>query len=460
MKKTTKLDSVTLENRSSEIEELLSQIETTQVEETHLEEALLEESQINYVPISEKISEVKNLPPKIETQRVLNPMRIAILSWESLHSISIGGIAVHVTELASALERKGHEVHVFTRMGRHDHPLYERIHGVHYHRVPYNGHSDFIEDVNNMCRSFVSTVFQVEYYMGAHFDIVHAHDWLTSNAMVWIKQGRGRKSILTIHATEYGRCGNNFYGGPSARIRDHERHGTYCADKVISVSYTLKEEIKWMYNLPDWKVCPIYNGVNYKHFDGFIDPGEVKKRYGIGPLDPMILFAGRMTIQKGPDLLVEAIPFILRHYPNAKFVFAGDGHLRGAVENRSRQLGISHATRFIGHQNAWGLLDLFRACQCVCVPSRNEPFGIVILEAWSAGKPVVSTEIGGPSEFVWQDVTGYRIQPQANSIAWGIGTLLANLEHAQWMGKNGRNAVEKDFSWDVIADHTLGVYKS
>ena len=81
MKKTSKLNSVTLEDRPSEIEELLSQIETTQVEETQLEEALLEETQINYVPISEKISDVKNFPPKIENQRVLNPMRIAILSW-------------------------------------------------------------------------------------------------------------------------------------------------------------------------------------------------------------------------------------------------------------------------------------------------------------------------------------------------------------------------------------------
>ncbi|MBF0490800.1 MAG: glycosyltransferase family 4 protein [Candidatus Omnitrophica bacterium] len=387
-------------------------------------------------------------------------MRIAILSWESLHSISIGGIAVHVTELASALERKGHEVHVYTRMGWHGHAQYELIHGVHYHRVPYHGHPDFIEDVNNMCRSFVTSVFQTEDYMGAHFDIVHAHDWLTSNAMVWIKQGRGRRGIMTVHATEYGRCGNNFYGGPSARIRDHERHGTFCADRVISVSGALKNEIMWMYNLPDWKVRSIYNGVNCRHFDGFIDQGEVKKRYGVGPLDPMVLFAGRMTQQKGPDLLIEAIPSVLHHYHNAKFVFAGDGNLRGSVENRARQLGISHATRFIGHQNAWSLRDLFRACECVCVPSRNEPFGIVILEAWSAGKPVVASEVGGPSELLWHDVTGFKVRPEVNSIAWGLGSLFANFEHGRWMGRNGRAAVEKDFSWDVIADQTLNVYRS
>ncbi len=439
-----KLKSVVVEDYVSETEDLLSQIDVQEREE---------------VVVETKIEPVV-VPPPVERKLRVNPLRIAILSWESLHSISVGGIAAHVTELACALERKGHEVHVFTRMAFPGHMQYERIHGVYYHRCPYTGHSDFIEDVNNMCRSFVTTVFQVEDYMGAHFDIVHAHDWLTSNAMVWIKQGRGRKGILTIHSTEYGRCGNNFYGGPSVRIRDHERHGTYCANKVITVSYALKNEIMWMYNLPDWKVHSIYNGVNYKHFDVEIDAGQVKRRYGMGPMDPMVLFAGRMASQKGPDLLVEAIPFILRYHPNTKFVFAGDGHLRGAVEQRAGQLGVHHATRFIGHQDAWNLRDLFKSCDCVCVPSRNEPFGIVILEAWSAGKPVVATVNGGPSEFIWHDVTGFKVEANPHSLAWGIGSIFANFEHGRWMGQNGRYAAQKDFSWDVIADKTLAAYNS
>ena len=387
-------------------------------------------------------------------------MKIALLSWESLHSISVGGVGAHVTELASALERKGHEVHVFTRMGRWDHPQYELIHGVHYHRAPYSGHPDFVEDVNNMCRALVNSVFHVEDYMGSHFDIVHAHDWLVSNAMVWIKQGRGRRTVLTMHSTEYGRCGNNFYDGRAARIRDHERHGTYCADKVIAVSHSLKREIMWMYNLPDWKVSVIYNGVNFKHYDTYIDTAMVKRRLHMGPMDPTVLFAGRMTAQKGPDILMESIPFILHHHGHAKFIFAGDGDMRGQLEGRAHRLGVSHATRFVGQQNGWGLRDLYKSSDCICVPSRNEPFGIVVLEAWSSEKPVVASENGGPSELVWHDVTGYKVQPTANSIAWGIGTLFTNFDHARWMGKRGREAVEKSHSWDTIADHTLGVYCS
>jgi glycosyltransferase involved in cell wall biosynthesis len=383
-------------------------------------------------------------------------MRIAMLTWESLHSVALGGVAVHVTELAAALERKGHEVHVFTRMRWKGDWQYDRIDGVHYHRVPYTGAADIVDDINQMCRAFVDSVFYTENYMGAHFDIVHAHDWMVSNAMVWIKKGRNRKGIVTIHSTEYGRCGNNFYGGRSSRIMDHERHGTFNADKVITVSQMLKNEIGWIYNVPDWKTSVVQNGISYQAFNGFVDPGQVKQRYGIGPVDPTTLFVGRMTSQKGPDLLVQAIPHVLKHYSNAKFVFTGDGDMRGHVENLARGLGVAHACRFYGVFPRGELIDLYRASDCVAVTSRNEPFGIVVLEAWAAGKPVVATHNG--TEFVWHNVNGFKVYPNPDSIAWGIGSLFANFDHARWMGGCGREAVEKSFSWDIVADHTIGVY--
>src|SRR5207244_3956059 len=120
-------------------------------------------------------------------------MRIAMLSWESLHAICVGGGGVHVTELGAALERRGHEVHVFTRMGRGQ-AHYERIDGVHYHRCPFDLNPNFMDEINNMCRSFVHHAFQTEDYIGG-FDVIHAHDWLTGNALIWIKQGRRRKSF-------------------------------------------------------------------------------------------------------------------------------------------------------------------------------------------------------------------------------------------------------------------------
>ncbi len=385
-------------------------------------------------------------------------MRIAILSWESLHTVAIGGISAHVTELAASLERTGHEVHVFTRF-RHDQPRYQQFDGVHYHACPFRLTFDFIEEIDDLCRSMVHEVFEVENFVGP-FDIVHAHDWLTANAMIWIKHGRGRKTVLTIHSTEYGRCGNQFNGGQSAKIRFIERAGTYWADRVITVSEALRREVMWMYEVPDWKIRKVYNGVEPHRFDGWVAPAQVKARYGIGSMDPTVLFCGRMVYQKGPDLLVEAIPLILWHYPRAKFVFVGDGEMRGAVEHRARELGVAHATRFLGALNGTGLVDLYRACDVVCVPSRNEPFGIVILEAWSAGKPVVVSKNGGPDEYVWHEVNGLKIYPTRESVAWGLGTLFTNFEWARWMGANGRVAVESAFSWNAVGDQTSSVYVS
>jgi len=386
-------------------------------------------------------------------------MRIAFFSWESTHSIHIGGIAVHVTELACALQRKGHEVHIYTRMGQDDHSRYEQIHGVHYHRCAYGSHPDFLEEINNMCRSFVDEFFKTENHVGA-FDIVHAHDWLTANAMAWIKESSGRKSIFTLHSTEYGRCGNNFFGGKSEQVRHIEWYGSYCADHVVTVSKALKNEAMWIYSLPDCKVDVIYNGINPNSFDGWVDPGSIKEMYGIGPMDPTILFAGRMVYQKGPDILLGAIPNILKYYPNAKFVFAGDGEMRWSVENQANQMGIGHATRFLGQTRGWRLHDLFKACDIVCVPSRNEPFGIVILEAWSAGKPVVATSNGGPNEIIWDEVNGLKVYDNPDSISYGLGTLCADFDRAKWMGANGRTTAEEIFSWDIIANEALTVYNS
>jgi glycosyltransferase involved in cell wall biosynthesis len=369
----------------------------------------------------------------------------------------VGGVGVHVTELAAALERKGHELHVFTRMAEGQ-PHYARIDGVHHHRCPFDLHPNFVDEVNNMCRSFVHHVFETENHIGP-FDLIHAHDWLAGNALVWIKQARGRRCVLTIHSTEYGRCGNNFCQGQhSHRIRDQERSATYWADRVIAVSNHLRDEIMWMYEVPHWKICTMYNGVNPRNYDGMIDPGEVKRRYHMGPMDPMVFFSGRMVIQKGPDLLLEAVPSILKFYPNAKFVFAGDGEMRSQVEGRAHQMGVAHATRFLGFQGNGTLTNLYKACDVVCVPSRNEPFGIVLLEAWSAGKPVVSTINGGPAEFVWHEVNGLKVHAHPDSIAWGLGTLFSNFDWARWMGRNGRIAVESAFCWDTIADRALDIY--
>jgi len=258
-----------------------------------------------------------------------------------------------------------------------------------------------------------------------------------------------------MHSTEYGRSGNVHHdGGDSARIREIEREGCEYADKVIAVSGRLCDEVKmYTHNLR-----MVYNGVQLHHFEGFINPGDVKTKYGIGPLQPMVLFVGRLALQKGPDILIDALPGILGAKQDAVVVLVGEGHMRGELEGRVQQMGIGHAVRFVGSKTGQELRDFYKAADCVVVPSRNEPFGIVVLEAWACAKPVVVTNCGGPGEFVRHEDDGFHVFPEAASVAWGVSQVFGDFDRARGMGERGRARCAEEFSWDHIAWQTENIY--
>lgn len=385
--------------------------------------------------------------------------RIAIFAWESLHSIAVGGVATHLTELSAGLERRGHEVHAFVRTGA-DQPKYEVIHGVHLHRISFELSSDLVQEVTNMSNAMVHEMFQVERFMNTQFDICHAHDWLAAPTIINIKRHHpGRRCVLTIHSTEFGRCGNQIFGGQSERIRRVEREAIRLADRVIGVSGVLCNEIKDHYEF-DWeKLRCVYNGINCYRFDGNLwDPAEIRCRYGVGPMDPMALFVGDMITQKGPDILVEAIPRILASRSDAKFVIVGDGHMKDNLVRRVYELGVQGSVCFTGTMSGQDLVDLFKATDLVVIPSRNEPSGMVTLEAWASNKPVVVTKSGGPREFVWHDDDGYLVDTSSEGIAWGVNAAFSNFPHTKYMGGRGRVKAAFQFSWDKIAQNTNTVY--
>ena len=392
-------------------------------------------------------------------QKAKKTYKIALFAWESLHAIAVGGVAPHLTELSAGLERRGHEVHAFVRTGA-DQPNYQVIDGVHLHRISFELSSDFVREVTNMSNAMVHEMFQVEGFMNSQFDICHAHDWLAAPALINIKRHHpARRCVLTIHSTEYGRCGNQTYGGQSERIRGIEREAIALADRVIGVSGVLCDEIKAHYDF-DWnKLRCVYNGINCYRFDGNLwNPAEIRSRYGVGPMDPMALFVGRMAAQKGPDILVEAIPSILAARSDAKFVLVGDGYMKDNLIRRVYELGVQGSVCFTGSMSGQDLVDLFKATDIVVIPSRNEPFGIVTLEAWASNKAVVVTKSGGPREFVWHDNDGYLVDTSSEGIAWGVNAAFSNFSHANYMGERGRVKAAFQFSWDKIAQDTNGVY--
>jgi glycosyltransferase involved in cell wall biosynthesis len=381
-------------------------------------------------------------------------MRIGMLSWESLYSIKVGGVAPHVSEISEALARRGHEVHVFTRRGDFD--SYDKINGVHYQRVDSDSSGDILHQMDSMCNAIYGRFAAVRTLFG-RFDIIHGHDWHPVLALKRIKDDHCLPFLLTMHSTEWGRNGNNFgYGSLSKEVSHREWLGCYEASQVIVTTKRMQDELMWIYSLPAEKIHIIPNGIVRGKMRRRLDAGRVKERYGIHPLAPVVLFCGRMSIQKGPDLLVEAIPRILKNRSDVRFVFMGEGGMRAECERRARELGVADACKFLGYASSSEKEELINACDLMCIPSRNEPFGVVVLEAWDACKPVVATEAVSIIKNFEDGLQAY-IQPE--SIAWCINRLLSNPEEMRTLAEAGYRRVESEFSWDMIAKRTEEVYE-
>jgi glycosyltransferase involved in cell wall biosynthesis len=384
-------------------------------------------------------------------------MRVAFLSPESLHSVFTGGLAVHVTELAAGLERRGHEVHVITRRGAGQ-AAYDRIHGVHHHRVAAAGDGDAILAAERLAAAMAERFAQVTRMVGK-VDVVHGHDWMAAPALTAVMHRFGTPGILTMHSTEYGRDGNVFFDGFARRVRDIEAAGCHRAWRVIAVSRFLAEEIARIYAVAAAKISVVGNGVNARAFAGRIDPGQVKRRYGIGALEPMIFAPARLTVQKGIDLLIRAMPAVRARFATARAVIAGEGPEADALRRLSRDIGVADAIVAVGRTARPDYIDLTRACDVFCVPSRNEPFGIVVLEAWAAARPVVVSRLGGPRDFVTDGVTGILVDADSSSIADGLVRVLAMADRGQSLGVAGQKLVEEKFGWDEVARATESVYR-
>uniref|UniRef100_A0A7S0BNH8 Glycosyltransferase subfamily 4-like N-terminal domain-containing protein n=1 Tax=Rhodosorus marinus TaxID=101924 RepID=A0A7S0BNH8_9RHOD len=384
--------------------------------------------------------------------------KIAMFAWESMHSIAVGEVAPHVTNVASALEKRGHEVHVYVRTGK-DQGTYENVDGVHVHRVSFELCENFVQEVENMCNVMVTEFFNTERFMGSQFDIVHCHDWLAAPVLLNLKKYHDRYCVFTVHSTEFGRCGNNFYGGQSEAIRGIEAEAINVANRVIAVSGVLCDELK-EHNQFDWRnLRCVPSGIDILPYDGELwDPAYIRGFYKVGPLDPMVLYNGKMVGEKGPDILIDAVPMLLASRPDAKFVMVGDGYMKDELIGRCASMGISGSVIFPGALTGRQLVELYKTTDVVCMPSRSEPFGMVALEAWASSKPVVATNCGAPREFIAHDKDGFVVDANPEGIAWGVGTIFANFDHARWMGTQGQLKAADDFSWIRIAEKTNEVY--
>lgn len=374
----------------------------------------------------------------------MESLKIGLFCWESLYAERVGGLARAATHLAETLATN-HEVHYFTRGCLND----QVINGVNYHYCFPQG-KNIVEYCDDMSRQMVERFRPFD--QGRQFDYLHFHDWHPIQALHMLKD---RNTILTYHSTEFGRNGNQ-YGDwwEFKEISGKEWYGGLVAKRVTAVSSTLRNEVMNLYNIPDWKCDVVPNGVVPREFRADIDPGEVKKAYGIHPYAPLILFIGRLVYQKGPDLLIEALRKVCRQHWNARVIVAGDGGMRSYLSDRARDLPVN----FIGYIPDSEYIRLLNACDMVVIPSRNEPFGLVLLEAWSAEKAVIASNVGGLSENIYSFVDGVKVDPDPESLAWGINSLVEEPWTAISLGKRGRKKVDSTFRWEPVGNRMLETY--
>lgn len=369
--------------------------------------------------------------------------KIAIFCWENLYSDRVGGLSNASTYLAQSLAKK-HEVHFFTR-GDHDFEMS----GVHYHVWRPHG-SNVVEYCANLSHGLVERFYQ---YDEKPFDILHFHDWHVVEALHML---RHRNTVFTYHSTEYGRNGG-IHGDwwEYHEICGKEWYAGQIAGRCIAVSWLLREEVIDLYKVDPAKIRVVPNGVVKEMFDVSIDPGSIKAQYGIHFLDPLIFYIGRMVYQKGPDILVDAIPKILDRFNNAKFILAGGGGMRDWLMSRTQGMPV----QFPGFITDSEYVRLLHASDIVVIPSRNEPFGIILLEAWSANRPVVVTRVGGLAENVENGINGIVVDPNPDGVAWGVNYYLDNQNERIRMSRGGYNQVDRRFFWDSIADQMIYLYQ-
>lgn len=381
-------------------------------------------------------------------------MKICQITWEYPPRV-VGGIARHVEDLSRALAKMGHEVYVVT-LDFPGAPNYEELDGVKVYRAPSEiGHPHFLTWTLLFNNSIEKRLADV----GVEFDVLHVHDWLTAPAGIAAKHFMRKPLVVTLHSTEYGR--STLHSVDSFTIDGCEWWASYEANKLIVTTYSMRHEVCGHFKMPWEKVWIIPNAVDVSKFQVNVDRNAVRARYGVAAHEKLILYVGRLVPQKGVEFLIQAVSKVAGRYPGAKFVIVGEGWLRGHLEYLANQTGQRWRINFTGFIPDSELIALMRSADVLVIPSVYEPFGIVALEGMAAGVPVVASQVGGLAEVVEHDKTGeYVYMRNPDSIAWGIDRVLSNPGHAQWLVKNGLEAVQKVYSWEAVAKKTTELYEA
>ena len=373
-------------------------------------------------------------------------MKIAMIGWE-YPPFKAGGLATHCYGLTRSLSDKNVNIDFYmpktkqaassdkknlriievgeTEVFPYDRPDSKEIEGNFFEAVYY---------YNSLVLSKVEETIKKE----GNYDAIHCHDWLTMKAGIELKEKTGTPLVLTIHSTEYDRSGWLY---PNQWFIDIEREGMEKADKIIAVSNFTKRVIVEKYGINPDKITVVHNAV-YPVSEGH------KKQ--------IVLFLGRLTIQKGAEFFLKAAKKVEEFEPDAKFVVAGSGDMLPRLISQAIDMNISDKVIFTGRLTDEEVKHLYGISSVYVMPSVSEPFGITALEAISAGTPTIASKTAGFSEAFKNclKVDFWDIDEMTNKIV----SLLRYKPLHKTLSSEGKKEIDL-FTWDRVADKTIGVYK-
>nr|WP_229055157.1 D-inositol-3-phosphate glycosyltransferase [Aeromicrobium sp. Leaf350] len=382
-----------------------------------------------------------------------------------------GGMNVYVLELSRRLAALGVEVELFTRAtSRHQEPFAEVAPGITVRHVaagPFEGLRK--EDLPAQLCAFVRDVLRVEAEHGPHyFDLVHSHYWLSGQVGTVVRERWGIPLVHSMHTmakVKNARLAEGDAPEPRGRVWGEEEI-VRLADRLVANTDDERSQLVDLYDADPARVDVIHPGVDLARFRSGRQ-AEARARLGIDPDAALVLFAGRIQPLKAPDLVVAAAARLVADDPSlrSRLQVAVVGGASGsgldrptALAELTHTLGLDDLVRFVPTVPQDVLADWYAAATVVCVPSHNESFGLVAIEAQACGTPVVAARVGGLPTAVSDGVSGLLVDRQDPAdYAAALRPLLVDRGLRDAMGAKAVLHAE-GFGWDTTAARTLESY--
>ncbi|MET0495507.1 MAG: D-inositol-3-phosphate glycosyltransferase [Actinoplanes sp.] len=403
------------------------------------------------------------------------PRRIATLSvhtspLEQPGTGDAGGMNVYIVEVSKRLAERDVEVEIFTRATSSElPPVVEMAPGVtvrHITAGPFEGLSK--EELPSQLCAFTSGVLRAEAARPpGSYDLIHSHYWM-SGQVGWLARERwGVPHVHTAHTL--AKVKNRFIADgdrpePKARVIGEEQVIAE-SDRLVANTRFEAQDLVSCYDADPCRLSVVQPGVDLDRFRPITGSTvAARRRLGLPERGYVVAFVGRIQPLKGPDVLINALAHSPLREEDVTVVICGGPSGSGldrptSLIELASSLGVSHKVRFLPPQTGEALASLYRAADLVAVPSHNESFGLVALEAQACGTPVVAAAVGGLVTAVTDGVSGVLVDghdPRDWSLVLGR-LLLAPARRLQLSVGAVRHA--SNFSWDRTADGLLRTYR-